>query len=189
MSKPTQLSLKDFDGSWTLLLDRDGVLNHQKEGGYILNWEEFIFYEDVLDAMPLLAKLFNKIFIITNQRGVGKGLMTEDALQQLHLKMQAGIETAGGRIDGIYYCTAVDTAHGNRKPNTGMAMQLKEDFPAVDFSRSIMVGNSPGDIVFGERIGAFTVFLTTTSPAEKGGSPGAIFASLADFTAALPPLR
>lgn len=173
----------------TLFLDRDGVLNHQKEGSYIFTWDEFIFYDGVLKAMQYLATKFRYIFIVTNQRGVGKGLMTKKDLQQIHSNMQKSIELAGGRIDGIYYCTELESI--NRKPNPGMALQAQQDFPDIDFSQSIMVGNSMSDMEFGRNIGATTVFVTTTNPAVDRSSKNIdhVYASLEEFANSLQSLR
>lgn len=181
----------NIDPSWTLFLDRDGVINHQKEDSYIFNWEEFIFYDGVLQSMPIFARHFKYIFIITNQRGVGKGLMSEKDLHSIHHNMQQHIELAGGKIDGIYFCSDLDAASACRKPNTGMALQAKQQFPDIDFSKSIMVGNSYSDMEFGRGIGATTVFLTTTKPSVEKDDPrmDAVYKSLADFAAALPTLR
>ena len=78
--------------------------------------------------------------------------------------MKAEINNAGGNIDKIYYCTEVNGDCFDRKPNPGMALQALKDFPDIDPSRSIMVGNKPGDMRFGRSAGFFTVFLTTTNP-------------------------
>jgi histidinol-phosphate phosphatase family protein len=182
--------LNHIDNNWTLFLDRDGVLNHQKEGSYILNWDEFIFYEGVLQAMHFFAAQFKYIFIITNQRGVGKELMTENDLQEIHHNMQTTIEHAGGRIDGMYYCTEPDGSFC-RKPAPGMALQAQKDFPDVDFSKSVMVGNSMSDMEFGRNIGATTVFVTTTNPTvdHTDSRFDAVYKSLEDFANALQSLR
>jgi D-glycero-D-manno-heptose 1,7-bisphosphate phosphatase len=178
-----------INNSWTLFLDRDGVLNHQKEGSYVFTWDEFIFYDGVLKAMQFFTTQFKYIFIVTNQRGVGKGLMTEKDLQQIHHNMQKSIELAGGRIDGIYYCTEMESV--NRKPNPGMALQAQQDFPGIEFSQSVMVGNSMSDMEFGRNIGATTVFVTTTNPSVNKSSENidAVYTSLEDFASALQSLR
>ena len=169
----------------SLFLDRDGVLNHQKEGSYILNWDEFVFYDGVLHALQFFATRFRYIFIVTNQRGVGKGLMTDDDLHVIHHNMQKSIEQAGGRLDGIYYCSEIESI--NRKPNPGMALQAQSDFPDLDLSQSIMVGNSMSDMEFGRNIGATTVFVTTTNPYvdKQDKNIDAVYETLADFANAL----
>lgn len=153
-----------IDKSWTLFLDRDGVLNHEKKEEYIRNRTEFKFYEEVLDALQIFNNFFGRILVVTNQRGVGKQLMTEADLQDIHAYMLEQIANAAGRVDKIYYCTSMDNDNPCRKPNPGMALQAKADFPEIDFTKSIMVGNKPSDMFFGRNAGINTVFLATTNP-------------------------
>ena len=149
---------------WTLFLDRDGVINHEKKEDYIRNWTEFEFYKESLLALPILAQKFNKIIITTNQKGIGKGLMSVDDLALIHQNMTNKIVELGGRIDAIYYCPDLDNASINRKPQPGMAYQAKSTFPEIDFKRSIMVGNRISDMEFGRNAGMHTVYLATTHP-------------------------
>jgi len=158
------LDIKKIDNNWTLFLDRDGVINHEKHLDYIYNYEEFIFYEGVKEALAQFAKIFKYIFIATNQRGVGKGLMSEQDLLELHAKMMADISEAGGKIDGIYYCTSLSNDDPDRKPKPGMAFKARQKYPDIDFSKSIMVGNNISDMEFGRNAGMNTVFLKTTQP-------------------------
>jgi D-glycero-D-manno-heptose 1,7-bisphosphate phosphatase len=181
-------SLTSITKEFTLFLDRDGVLNHEKKNDYIYNYQEFVFYEGVLAACKKLAALFKHIIIVTNQRGVGKGWMTETALVELHQQMQQDIITAGGRIDAIYYCTSLNDRHPCRKPNPGMALQAKTDFENIHFSQSLMVGNNISDMQFGRNAGMHTVFLTTTQPQQVLPHPTIdySFNSLLSFAEALP---
>ena len=149
---------------WTLFLDRDGVINHEKKEDYIRNWAEFKFYTESLAALPLLAQKFSRIIIVTNQKGIGKGWMTDADLALIHEHMIHQIIELGGRIDAIFYCSDVDNASINRKPQPGMAFQAKEQFPSIDFSKSIMVGNRMSDMEFGRNAGMHTVYLATTNP-------------------------
>lgn len=158
------LNLKEIDHSWTLFLDRDGVINQEKHLGYILNWQEFVFYDGVTKALNILNGFFGVIVMVTNQKGVGKGLMSMEDLDSIHHNMLEKIETTGGRIDRIYYCSDLDSHSPNRKPNPGMAFQAKKDFSSIDFSKSIIVGNKLSDMGFGRNAGMHTVFVATTNP-------------------------
>lgn len=150
-----------YDKSWTLFLDRDGVINDEIVGSYVTNWEEFVFSDGALEALQVLAARFGTIVVVTNQRGVGRGIMAMDDLRNINVRTYEAVKAAGGRIDKIYACTAVADTDHNRKPNVGMAMQAREDFPAIDFRRSVIVGNSISDMEFGKRVAMRTVFLTT----------------------------
>ncbi len=155
------LNRPEVDKNWTLFLDRDGVINIESVGSYITNWSEFKFHDGVLQALKDLNNIFGNIVVVTNQRGVGKEIMTIDALKEIHTNMKETVRNEGGRIDKVYSCTALlDTDH-NRKPNVGMGHQAQQDFPDIDFKRSIMVGNSLSDMEFGKRLGMHCVFLTT----------------------------
>lgn len=149
---------------WTLFLDRDGVINHEKKEDYIRDWSEFQFYSESLVALPLLAQKFNQIIITTNQKGIGKGLMTDADLNLIHQNMKNQIIELGGRIDAIYYCPDLDNLSINRKPQPGMAYQAKAAYPSIDFNQSIMVGNRMSDMEFGRNAGMHTVYLATTHP-------------------------
>lgn len=156
--------LKDIDENWSLFLDRDGVINDEIEGRYILNWKEFKFSAGVLAALKRLNKKFKRIIVVSNQRGVGKFLMTEVELREIHKEMQKEITAAGGKIDKIYYCTETSDKHPDRKPNPGMALQAIHDFKDIVPEKSIMIGNKPGDMRFGRFAGMVTVFITSTNP-------------------------
>jgi histidinol-phosphate phosphatase family protein len=153
-----------IDKSWTLFLDRDGVINHEKKMDYILNWDEFKFYDGVTNAIKIFTETFGTIVMVTNQRGVGKGLMTVDDLTNIHEEMLSHITAASGRIDKIYYCSELDNSCFDRKPNPGMAHQAKIDFPHIDFSKSIMIGNKLSDMQFGRNAGMYTIYVATTNP-------------------------
>lgn len=174
MTEHSSTSLPDLtaiDQTWTLFLDRDGVINEETVGEYVLNWQQFIFSKDALKAFEIFTHKFGRIFIVTNQRGVSKKLMTEEDLHLIHKEMQIEISAAGGKIDKIYYCIDLDDACFYRKPNPGMAVQAKEDFPEIDFRRSIMVGNKPSDMKFGRASGMFTVFVASTHPDQTFPHP------------------
>ena len=162
----SSMDLKSIDKSWTLFLDRDGVINEERPGEYVLKWNEFVFSEGTLTALKILATRFERIILITNQRGIGKELMTHDDLKTIHNEMQKEIFAAGGRIDQIYYCGEIDSKSFHRKPNPGMALQASKDFTEIDFSKSIMVGNKPSDMRFGRSVGMVTVFITSTNPSQ-----------------------
>lgn len=150
------------DTSRTLFLDRDGVINNEIKGGYVLNWDMFRFADGVLEALPVLAARFGRIVMVTNQRCIGRGLLTEDGLKQIHEQMLEVIRAHGGRIDKIYYCPDVDSDSPCRKPNGGMALQAKADFPDIDFTNAVMVGNTLSDMNFGKNLDMTTVFIPST---------------------------
>lgn len=151
-----------YNKEWSLFLDRDGVINKEIPGTYVTDWSDFSFYEGALPALVNLSQTFGNVLVVTNQRGVGRGIMSMEDLRSIHREMRTVIEDNGGKIDQIYACTSVDDNDQNRKPNTGMGLQAKEDFPQIEFGKSVMVGNNMSDMLFGRRLGMHTVFIATT---------------------------
>jgi D-glycero-D-manno-heptose 1,7-bisphosphate phosphatase len=181
------IPLNEINNDWTLFLDRDGVINHEKANDYIHTWDEFQFYDGVLEAFEIFAGIFKRIIIVTNQKGIGKGLTKETDLKLIHKNMQAEIEKQHGRIDAIYYCTDLDNDSPNRKPQLGMGLQALKDFGDIDVSKSIMIGNTLSDMQFGRNLGTKTIFLPTTRPEVdvNDTSIDVVFPSLIAFAKAL----
>lgn len=159
----SSFNLSKINKDWTLFLDRDGVINEDKPGGYITNPEEFIFTKGSPELFKKLTHKFKHIIIVTNQRGVGRGIIKYENLIAMNEKMLSSIKEIGGEVDRIYFCTDTENKSFNRKPNPGMALQAKQDFPDIDFNRSLIVGNSISDMQFGRLAGMYTVFVSTTN--------------------------
>ena len=134
-----------------IIIDRDGVINNKIEGAYVRSFSEFKFIEGVLQAVSQLSNVFNRIIIVTNQQGIGKGLMSETDLRNLHSQMSEKIFKYGGKIDRIYYCPHLEEADCQcRKPKSGMIQQAVIDFPEIIIENSYLVGDSDSDIQAGE---------------------------------------
>ncbi|MGC9151223.1 MAG: D-glycero-alpha-D-manno-heptose-1,7-bisphosphate 7-phosphatase [Microbacter sp.] len=162
-----------------LFLDRDGVINVHRPNDYVKTLEEFEFLPGALDALVNLSNHFSRVIIVTNQRGVSKGKMKETALQEVHAYLKQQVEEAGGKIDAIYYSIHPEDDHPNRKPNGGMALQAKKEFPEIDFSKSIMIGDSRTDIEFGKRLGMTTILIKKEKPTWEEPIPDFMVDSLA----------
>ena len=150
-----------IDESWTLFLDRDGVINKKREHDYVKSLDELELLPDAISSISELSTIFGKVIIVTNQQGVGKGLMTHDDVDEIHELISEKVVQEGGNIDAIYFAPQLASENSDmRKPNLGMALQAKEDFPTIDFSKSIMVGDSKSDMEFGERANMVTVMIS-----------------------------
>lgn len=157
---PTNLSNWNIDKTWTLFLDRDGVINVRFPGDYVKRVEEFEFLPGVTKAISKFSSVFGRIVVVTNQQGIARGIYTHEDLLAIHTHMKNEIEKAGGKIDAVYYAPQLDSENSPmRKPGIGMALQAKKDFPEIDFSKSIMIGDTDTDIQFGKTAGMKVVFL------------------------------
>ena len=175
MTQPKKM-YPEIDKDWTLFLDRDGVINEEKHEAYVNHLDEFIFYPNAVEAIAILSPLFYKTIVVTNQKGVGRGITLLPELNRIHQYMTTEVEKAGGKIHKVYYCPDLDNDSPNRKPNPGMAFQAQYNFSKIDLSKSIMIGNNASDMEFGRNaaIGC-KVLLTTTNPL------GTVHPSLYDF--------
>ncbi len=150
-----------FNASWTLFLDRDGVINHRYIDDYVKTPSDFKFLPGVIEAMQIFNQIFGKIIVITNQQGIGKGLMTESELQSIHQYMIQEIKNNKGRIDSVYYCPDLKGSGSFfRKPNIGMGLKAKKEFNEIKLNKSIMIGDAVSDMIFGKRLGMKTVFIS-----------------------------
>lgn len=155
------------DATWTLFLDRDGVINKRNFDGYITDVNEFEFLPQVPEAIAALSKVFYRIIVVTNQQGIGKGLMTERNLFEIHAYMSDEIYALGGKIDKCYFAPNLRGAEDDmRKPGPAMAELAKMQFPEIEFKRCVMVGDTDSDILFGKNLGMKTVRVLSKEKCE-----------------------
>jgi len=143
----------------TLFLDRDGTLIQKPpEGDYIKSISEVHFLPGVLEAMPMLDQAFERIIVVTNQRGVAKGVLSIQTLTQIHNYIHSQV---WGAIDRFYFCPHELDACNCRKPLPGLAFQAQLDFHAIYLSDSIVVGDSQTDMQFARNIGALPIHISS----------------------------
>lgn len=153
----------NIDKSWTLFLDRDGVINKKLEDDYVKHWVEFEFLDGVFDALKFLDGLFGRIVVVTNQQGIGKRIYRTEDLELIHKNMLYEIAFYGGRIDKVYFSPYLAAEnHPTRKPGIGMALNAQKDFPEIDFNKSLIVGDSMSDMEFGRGAGMKTAYISET---------------------------
>lgn len=161
--------MKKKKSGWTLFLDRDGVINKRIPDDYVKTWDEFRFLPQVLTSLKKCHSVFDRILVVTNQAGIGKAFMTEKDLIEIHNIASKIIRKHGGRIDRFYHCPDLSQTVPNcRKPSIAMGLWAKNDFPEIDFSHSIMVGDSGSDIEFGKSLGMITVLITGKEISNSG---------------------
>lgn len=141
----------------TTFLDRDGVINRRMIGDYVKSWEEFEFLPGVLGALKRLRVAGHRVILISNQSGIGRGLMSHEDLENVHREMTGRIEDAGGRIEKIYYCPhhPVD-ACSCRKPQPGNLLKAAREYN-IDLALCFFIGDSPTDVEAGNRAGCITI--------------------------------
>jgi histidinol-phosphate phosphatase family protein len=155
---PSKQDCKDY----TLFLDRDGVINKPIIDDYAKQPEDFIFCDGAIEAIAKLRSIFKEIVIVTNQQGVHREVMTEKDLENVHLKLYNGLKEQGVKFFDITlfapYLKSMD--HAWRKPQNGMLQKAQEYIPSISWDKSIMVGDSPGDMKLADTLGLVKVRIT-----------------------------
>ncbi|MBV9768880.1 MAG: HAD family hydrolase [Bryobacterales bacterium] len=136
-----------------VFLDRDGVINEKApEGEYIESWSKFRFLPNIIDWIRLFNALDHMVIIVTNQRGVARGFMTEQDLVDIHEKMCQALAEKGARIDDIFYCPHEEGTCDCRKPRPGLVRRAVEKWD-IDLSRSLLIGDSERDTELAQTCG------------------------------------
>lgn len=141
-----------------VFLDRDGVINVKlPKDHYVASSEDFRFLPGAVEALAILKSMGYLLVVVTNQRGIGRNLMTEEDLESVHRFMEEELAKAGVRLDGIYHCPHDEQECCDcRKPKPGMIIRACRDLN-IDISRSYMVGDSSCDVAAGKSVGMKTV--------------------------------
>ena len=164
MKRPARF--KDHEGDKVVLLDRDGVINYDR-ADYVRSVEQFRMIHGVQRAIRLLTQYGYQVHVVSNQSAVGRGLMTQEALDEITRHMLGRIEKAGGRIESVTYCThRPDENCTCRKPATGMIDGLVERY-GFRADRAWFVGDSLKDMVAGNKAGCRTILIASEMPATK----------------------
>jgi D-glycero-D-manno-heptose 1,7-bisphosphate phosphatase len=141
-----------------ILLDRDGVLNRRaSDHDYIRRVDEFVWLPGALEAGRILGRLGRPLIVVSNQRGVARGLVTSDQLTAIEARMQADARASAWSIDAFYYCPHDHSdACGCRKPAPGLLLRAAREFDG-DLRRSVLVGDSESDVEAGRAVGCVTI--------------------------------
>lgn len=143
-----------------VFLDRDGVINKKIKDDYVKCWAEFEFLPGAPEAIKILNQAHFKVIVVTNQACIGKGIIQEKQLQQIHQQMIYELQKYGAYLDAIYYCPhRVEDNCNCRKPKTGMLEQAAKDFK-IDYNNSWLIGDESKDIEAGKSVGCRTYQVT-----------------------------
>jgi D-glycero-D-manno-heptose 1,7-bisphosphate phosphatase len=155
-----------------VFLDRDGTLN--VDTAYPSRYEQIAIYPESFEAVKKLNRAGLLAVVVTNQSAVGRGLLTEDDLNDIHARLSASFASHDARLDAIYVCPhyvlSADPRYRKecdcRKPSPGLALRAAADL-GIDLGSSYMIGDKAEDIIFGMNIGAVPVLVLTGSGRES----------------------
>jgi histidinol-phosphate phosphatase family protein len=155
-----------FPSISAVFLDRDGVINRDSTD-YIRTSDLFEFIPGSLQALVCLNQAGCRLIVVTNQSGVGRGIIRPEELEAIHEKMEREVRNAGGRFLDILACPhGPDENCACRKPRPGMILTTARRH-GVDLSRSVMIGDSARDIECGQRAGCAATILVRTGNGLK----------------------
>lgn len=149
-----------------VFLDRDGTLS--VDPAYPVRYEDIAVYPESYEAVSRLNRAGLLTVVVTNQSAVGRGLLTEEALHDIHALLGASFAGRGARLDALYFCPHYSESSdpryredcGCRKPKPGLGLRAAADL-GIDLTGSYMVGDKAEDVMFGLNIGAVPVLVLT----------------------------
>lgn len=135
-----------------IFLDRDGVIIENRED-YVRSWEDVAIINGALEALALASSGRWKLVIISNQAGIGKGLIPPSTADEINRRLVEIIQQHGGRIDGVYICPHTNQDDCEcRKPRPGLILRAAQDLN-IDLSSSLLIGDALTDIQAGQNAG------------------------------------
>ena len=144
----------------TVFLDRDGTLNY--DPGYLRVAAELKLLAGVGPSLARLKRAGARLVVVTNQSGVGRGIITLKDLEAIHARLQGLLEQEDAALDAIYFCPHhPDNGCRCRKPNVGMVERAVSELQ-LDLRRSYLIGDHARDIQLAKRVGAKAILIATT---------------------------
>ena len=154
----------------TAFIDRDGVINRKPpEGEYVTEPGQLELLPKAPEAIAKLSRAGLRTVIVTNQQGVGKGLVGMETVEQINGNILRAVEAQGGRVDQVLVCPHLEGTCECRKPRVGLFVEARRRDPGIDFTRSVVIGDSDGDMAAASAIGARAL---RVGPGEPGDDPG-----------------
>lgn len=143
-----------------VLLDRDGIINRRIPLGYVTSWNQFIFLPGVLEGLRRLTGAGISTVVVSNQAGVGKGVMPRSALDRITRRFVHKVRAHGGSIAGVYYCPHRKEEHCKcRKPQPGLLIQAQRHYH-FNFAETWLIGDSISDLIAAERAGCRAILVS-----------------------------
>ena len=175
-------------GRKAVFLDRDGVINENVDGDYVRSWEALRLLPGAVEAIAELTRRGFPIVIVTNQQGVGKGLMAASDVDEIHERLVEEIVRGGGRVAAVRYCPHLaEEDCACRKPRPGLLVQAAAEM-GLSLGRSVFVGDAVSDVQAARAAGCRPILVRTGRGAEaeaavRSGEYGEV-AVVDDLTAA-----
>ena len=161
-----------------LMIDRDGTINRRPpNGGYLTRWDDFDWLDDNVEAMQQLAKAGYRFIVISNQAGIGRGIVDLATVEDINRKMAAGLRERGVDIVDVYICPHHPEDNCDcRKPAPGMFRRAAREH-SFKLDRSVYIGDDPRDAVAAHNAGCPSVLIGPERDVDPGNGVAATFTS------------
>ena len=166
-----------------VFFDRDGIVNRSPGPGYVNHLDDFHLLPGFADCVRAAAEKGVPAAIVTNQRGIARGITPPDQLDAMHRHVRAELAKEGLELLDIFVCTADDNAHPDRKPNPGM-LRAAARRHHLDLAKSWMIGDRESDVQTGQNAGVAATVLV-----DPGSEPTAATHRVPDMPACAALLR
>ena len=166
-----------------VFFDRDGIVNRSPGPGYVNHLDDFHVLPGFADCVRAAAAKGIPAVVVTNQRGISRGLTPPAQLEAMHAKLRAELAAEGLELLDVLVCTSADDAHPDRKPNPGM-LRAAAKRHHLDLSKSWMIGDRESDVKTGQNAGVAVTVLV-----DDGSAPTAATHRVPDMPACAALLR
>lgn len=178
---PSKSECKEY----TLFLDRDGVLNEPIVDDYARCPDDLVLVDGLVGSIKWLLSHFKRVILVTNQQGIGRQIMSDVDLEDVHLKMYKKLKDSSVQwFDAAFFAPYIKSEnHTWRKPSNGMLRKAQNYFPDIHWKKSIMVGDSPSDMLLADTFGIAKVKIG--NPQFDFDNQDYHYDSIQDFVSAL----
>jgi D-glycero-D-manno-heptose 1,7-bisphosphate phosphatase len=148
-----------------VFLDRDGTINVKRDGGYVASADDLVLLPGAAEAVAEINRAGRRAIVVTNQRGIALGRMTEADLSVVHEHMEQLVnQIAGGTFTGIIHCPHGIDECQCRKPKPGMFHEAVRRWPDLELTQSVMIGDAPSDAEAATAAGVTAIHIGTEFP-------------------------
>lgn len=175
--------MSDASNAKVVILDRDGTIVMDRH--YLSDAAGLEFLPGAAEGLRSMHEQGYRLIVITNQSGVGRGMFSLEALQQMNLRLAQMVEGLGAHLERIYFCPHLPEEHCQcRKPNTQLLMDAASEL-GFEPSRAVVIGDKDSDVEFGKRAGALTMLIAARDAAGHGSTPDYLVNDLQQAAAVL----
>ena len=174
-----------------VFVDRDGTINEDLPGRYVLRFEEFTLIDGAPEAIAKMCGGGFKVLVVSNQSAIGRGKLSPETHEKIMRYMDWRVREAGGEFAGVYVCPHLpEDGCRCRKPAPGLVEDALADNPDIDLSRSFLIGDSPSDMELASKTGLRSIYVLSGQGAhlkkelaERGVTPEVIVDSIREAAA------